>query len=178
MGGTPSTITGRHEGPIQSQFRYYLFGLAPRRGSYHVPAAGMALTDESMNKADFDKLVEGWIAGVVCGRDERGQPTKEHEKNWWALEIVMNWKHDNQHELLWSFILAVHARDTNGESSGHLAAGPVEDLLSEFGSDYIERVEALAASDVRFKTMLCGVWQDGMSDELWRRIQLASSGAC
>jgi len=129
-----------------------------------------------MNKADLDKLVDAWIAGIA--RDDRGRPTNEYEKNWWALEIVMNWIYDNQHELLWSFILAVHARDINGKVSHHLAAGPVEDLLSEFGDDYIERVEALAASDVRFQRMLCGVWQNSMSDELWRRLQLARSGAC
>jgi len=131
-----------------------------------------------MNKADFDKLVDAWIAGVVLGRDDRGRPTEEYEKNWWALEIVINWTYDNQHELLWSFILAVHARDTDNETSDYLAAGAVEDLLSEFGNDYIERVEALAASDVRFKSMLCGVWQNTMSDELWSRLQQARSGAC
>jgi len=131
-----------------------------------------------MNKADFDELVDAWIACVVLGRDERGRATQEYEKNWWALETVMNWPYDNQHELLWSFILAVHARDINGAASPHLAAGPVEDLLSDFGNAYIERVEALAASDVRFKDMLCWAWQAGMSDEPWRRFQLARSGAC
>ncbi|HET6978999.1 MAG TPA: hypothetical protein VFI24_21885 [Pyrinomonadaceae bacterium] len=131
-----------------------------------------------MEIQDLNKLVEAWIAGVLLGRDERGQPTKEYETNWWALETVMNWKHDHQPELLWNFILAVHERDVNGTVSGHLAAGPVEDLLSEFGENYIERVETLAASDVRFKRMLCGVWQDTMSDELWNRIQLARHGGC
>jgi hypothetical protein len=131
-----------------------------------------------MNKQDLDKLVDVWMAGVMLGRDDRGRPTKDHEANWWALELVMNWKYDNQHELLWSFILAVHEKDPNSEVVGHLAAGPFEDLLSEFGNDYIERVEALAKSDVRFKSMLCGIWQDRMSDELWSRIRLARSGAC
>ena len=131
-----------------------------------------------MNKADFDELVDAWIAGVVLGRDDRGRATQEYEKNWWALEIVMNWPYDNQHELLWSFILAVHARDINNKAAAHLAAGPVEDLLSEFGEDYIERVEALAASDLRFKYMLTWAWQANMSDELWNRFQLARAGAC
>lgn len=130
-----------------------------------------------MNKAELDELVDAWMAGVVRGRDERGRPTKEYEQNWWAIEKVIDWRFDNEPELLWSFILAVHARDINGESFAHLAAGPVEDLLSDFGDDYIERVEALAASDARFKYLLGGVWQSTMSDELWRRLQLARSGA-
>jgi hypothetical protein len=131
-----------------------------------------------MNKADFDELVEAWIACMVLGRDDRGRATEEYEKNWWAVETVMNWPYDNQHELLWSFILAVHARDINNKAAAHLAAGPVEDLLSEFGEDYIERVEALAASDLRFKYMLTWAWQANMSDELWNRFQLARAGAC
>ena len=131
-----------------------------------------------MNKADFDELVEAWIACMVLGRDDRGRATEEYEKNWWAVETVMNWPYDNQHELLWSFILAIHARDINNKAAAHLAAGPVEDLLSEFGEDYIERVEALAASDLRFKFMLTWAWQANMSDELWNRFQLARAGAC
>ena len=61
--------------------------------------------------------------------------------------------------------------------AGHLAAGPVEDLMSEFGETYLERVEHLS-EDSRFKRMLCSVWQDRMSEGLWSRFQQAREGAC
>jgi len=90
----------------------------------------------------------------------------------------MNWKYDNEPDSLWSFILSVHERDAEEKVAGHLAAGPVEDLMSQFGESYIERVEDLANKDARFKRMLCGVWQDVMSDELWARFRRARNGAC
>ena len=45
--------------------------------------------------------------------------------------------------------------------------------MTEFGADYIDRVEDLARRDDRFRDMLYGTWQDGMSDELWVRFQKA-----
>jgi hypothetical protein len=131
-----------------------------------------------MNEHEPSKLVDAWIRGVTQGRDERSRPTEAHDENWWALETVMNWKYDNEPDSLWSFILSVHERDVEERVAGHLAAGPVEDLMSQFGESYIERVEDLANKDARFKRMLCGVWQDMMSDELWARFRRARNGAC
>jgi len=54
-----------------------------------------------------------------------------------------------------------------------LAAGPLEDLLSSFGPDYIDRVETLARDDGRFKLLLGGVWRLGMTDDVWGRMQAA-----
>jgi hypothetical protein len=129
-----------------------------------------------MDDHELAKLVDAWIKGTLFGRDERGRATPIHDENWWALERLLNWKHDNEPELLWRFILAVHEKDTSEELAGHLAAGPVEDLMSEFGEAYIERIEDLARRDERFKRMLSCTWQDAMSDDLWTRFQRARSG--
>ena len=131
-----------------------------------------------MNDHDLSKLVDAWILAVTQGRDEQGRPTEVHDENWWALETVINWKYDNEPDSLWSFILRVHERDSGERVAAYLAAGPVEDLMSQFGESYIERVEDLANKDVRFKQMLCGVWQSMMSDELWVRFQRALAGCC
>ncbi len=127
-----------------------------------------------MNEDGFAKLVDAWIAGALYGRTEQGRPTPAYEENWWALSRVMDWKNDNEPELLWRFILAVHERDSSEEIAGRLSAGPVEDLMEEFGEIYIGRIENLARRDARFKRMLHGVWQGPMSDDLWFRIQKAS----
>jgi hypothetical protein len=131
-----------------------------------------------MNDLDLSELVDAWILGTTKGRDERGRETDVYKETWWALSTVMNWVQDNEPELLWLFILLVHERDTEEIVAGNLAAGPVEDLLSYYGESYIERVEELAREDPRFKRMLGGTWQDGMSNELWARFQRARTGAC
>ena len=128
-----------------------------------------------MNEDELSKLVDAWIAGTLFGRNERGHPTPAHEENWWALERVINWKYDNEPELLWRFILAVHERDNSEDVAEHLSAGPVEDLMSQFGEAYIQRIEELARRDARFKRMLLGTWQDRMSDDLWSRFQQVRS---
>jgi hypothetical protein len=126
-----------------------------------------------MNDDELGKLADAWILGVLYGHTEDGRETTEHKKYAWALMAPIDWKYDDEPELLWRFILAVHEKDPDSKVGGHLAAGPVEDLMTRFGTDYIDRVENLARSDDRFRDMLHGTWQDGMSDELWARFQKA-----
>jgi hypothetical protein len=57
-----------------------------------------------------------------------------------------------------------------------LGAGPLETLLSENGDRIISEVEAEARRDRRFFWTLACVWQHGMSDELWRRVQRITGG--
>jgi len=52
-----------------------------------------------------------------------------------------------------------------------LSAGPIENLLSKFGEQYIERVEHKARKDPAFAKVLGGVWQSDMPDEIWTRLQ-------
>ena len=124
-----------------------------------------------MNEDEMNKLVDAWIIGAESGRDKDGRETTVHKETWWATEIVLNWPYDDEPELLWRFILEVHERDISEYVAGMLAAGPVEDLLSKFGASYIDKVEDIAQKDERFRQMLCGVWQNNMSDELWLRLQ-------
>lgn len=52
----------------------------------------------------------------------------------------------------------------------YLAAGAVEDTLVYHGEQIIDRVEALAARRADFAWLLGGVWQNGLSDELYARV--------
>jgi len=52
-----------------------------------------------------------------------------------------------------------------------LAAGPLEDLLSEHGRSIIDRVELEARRSPSFNLLLGGVWQGGMPADVWERIQ-------
>ena len=55
-----------------------------------------------------------------------------------------------------------------------LAAGPVEDLLSFHGQDFIDRFEREAHLDRRVAWVLGGAWQFQMNDEIWDRVRLVS----
>jgi hypothetical protein len=53
---------------------------------------------------------------------------------------------------------------------GHVAAGPLENLLSRYGDKVIDRVEAEARTDPRFARTLRSVYRLTMSDQIWRRV--------
>ena len=58
----------------------------------------------------------------------------------------------------------------------NLGAGPLETLLAQNGSEVISKVEAIASTDPRFRWVLGCVWQHGMSEDLWARVQFMTGG--
>ena len=71
----------------------------------------------------------------------------------------------------WAFILELIAAAPHDEQVlNRLAAGPVEGLLGRHGAAVIERVEALAERDAKFRLILTSVWQHTMSDDIWERV--------
>ena len=76
-------------------------------------------------------------------------------------------------EHAWQGILATLADARVKPHLGVLAAGPLEDLLSYHGPAFIERVEREAALNPQFASLLGGVWQFEMADEIWARVQAA-----
>ncbi|MDX6694467.1 MAG: hypothetical protein QOF02_2070 [Blastocatellia bacterium] len=120
-----------------------------------------------MIDSELQKVVEAWVA---CQAAVEGSP--EYQSNWWAIEKVIDWAVlESEPELLWRFVLAAYQRGLPDTTTAVLAAGPLEDLLSRHGPDYIERVEELARRDARFNHLLGGVWQLEMTDEVWERVK-------
>lgn len=74
----------------------------------------------------------------------------------------------------WQLILALVAAAADDDELGQVAAGPVEDFLSLCNESIIERVEAQAVADPRFKEMLDGVWKLGMTDDVYARVRRAA----
>ncbi len=81
------------------------------------------------------------------------------------------WIVENEPEKAWDAILKALEDDRLTPSLGIIAAGPLEDLLSFHGEQFIERVEKEARSNPAFAHLLGGVWQSSISDGVWRRIQ-------
>ena len=119
-----------------------------------------------MDELELNRVVDAWIAG-----HEAEDVTPECQRNWWAVSQVMDWVLDREAELLWAFILIAYKRNISDRVVSVLAAGPLEDLLAKHGPIYIERVEQLARQDETFNSLLGGVWQNTMSNEVWERVQ-------
>lgn len=118
-----------------------------------------------MQPLDDSQLVRAWIAMVMA---EDGTP--ECEKNRWAGERVWEMCKEDP-DRAWKFVLDVLAADRSSCVIGRLAAGPVEDLLANHPYKTVERVEIEARKDQQFASLLGGVWQNKMPDDVWQRVQ-------
>ena len=119
-----------------------------------------------MDDNELNKIVDAWIAAHEVAND-----SPEREECRWAIERVMDWKFESQSELLWRFVLSSYERKLTDKVVAVLAAGPLEDLISEFGADYIERIETLARCDPKFNFLLGGIWRSDTRDDVWKRIE-------
>ena len=87
-----------------------------------------------------------------------------------AIDKVSDLHLDGDHAKLWEFILAAYSKPMTGRVFAVLAAGPLEDLLADFGPSYIDRVEKLACQDPKFNELLGGVWKSSIHEEVWERV--------
>jgi hypothetical protein len=106
-----------------------------------------------------DALVAAWIA---------------YQKNWWAYQALEKLIHERPMEALHIIENIAHRASDDLELLGMLAAGPLEDLLVTHGNMVIDKIEAIARSDLAMRKCLTGVWKSEMSDELHMRVQRAA----
>jgi len=126
-----------------------------------VPAKLMA---DEYNLAEVQWLANAWVA--VRGKYSDAWENLDHliqSNPIAALRVI-----EEIHHLLMS------AATRDMDAWGLLAAGPLEDLLGACGDEVIDRMEQLAKQDSEFRKLLSGVWQHGMDDELYARVQKAS----
>jgi hypothetical protein len=128
-----------------------------------------------MKNYNFDELVDTWIEYYSYDSE-----SKEAEDRFWAFETALNFKFDNNPEGLWRLILEVLKRDPSPldkeelpRALGALAAGPLDDLLTDYGPLFIDRIEKEAAVNQKFKNLLGGVLEGDIDDEIWSRMQKA-----
>ena len=118
-----------------------------------------------MDKSELHELADGWIAHA---HKSRGNP--ESEEYWWAWIKVSDLLDDDP-ESVWQIILIALEKEKSSILFENLSAGPLESLLAEHGDRFIDRVEQEAARNPEFAYLLGGVWQNMMSDNVWRRVQ-------
>lgn len=105
-----------------------------------------------------------WVSSSQRDEDKAGDLIGFDEFNW----LVQDYP-----ELAWEALLVALTQPRMEPHLGLLAAGPLEDLLSEHGERWIERVESEAYKNPHFARMLGEVWQSTMKKEIRDRVQKA-----
>ena len=79
-------------------------------------------------------------------------------------------------EQQWLFVVTAVSLAETDDELGHIAAGPVECLLSRNGEKCIGLFEDQARRERKFARMLTGAWQHLMTEEVWQRVQGLQAG--
>ena len=69
------------------------------------------------------------------------------------------------------FITRTYIREISSEATGVLAAGPLEDLLNDFGELYVDEVVKRSRDDQKFNALLRGIYTSGLDAEIRKRIE-------
>jgi hypothetical protein len=118
------------------------------------------------NEDEINRIVDSWIAYHLAAKG-----SSERDEHWWAVEKEMDWMAESEAAMLWKFIRVAYQRELPETVVASLAAGPLENLLADNGSEHIDRIEELARQDPKFNYLLGGVWKGGMANEIWERVQ-------
>lgn len=121
----------------------------------------------------FRDLAQRWLA--LASNAQPGSNQRDEPNSLACLDF--DWLVEDDPEQAWETILQIlHKTDSSGVLA-QLAAGPLEDLLSYHGEQFIDRVETLARIDSRFAFLLGGVWQFNMTDAIWDRVTRVANRA-
>jgi hypothetical protein len=122
----------------------------------------------------WDAFARAWLE-ELAGRPSISLPElpvlfeDEPEPTATASAFVVQMNFTASAEAQWKFILSVFTHADN-HALGHLAAGPVEHLLSNHGDEYIDRIESMAEKNSQFAMMLKLCYKHLMSDDVWNRV--------
>jgi hypothetical protein len=94
------------------------------------------------------------------------------EQTSWAFSAVWELTCHNP-DRLWAITKSLVRVAPDDATLSYIGAGPLEDLLSSYGEQFIGSIEQQAAVDAKFRFCLAGVWRSGMSEEIWRRATTA-----
>ena len=123
--------------------------------------------------------IEEWARAYVEAQKAYVKAPKERKRLtgddpfWWAVERFMELIHRDgevEPEDCWKAILRILELDPEPEVIAILAAGPLEDLINHHGPQFIDRIEAEARRNSKFRYLLGGVWESS-TPEIWARVE-------
>jgi|GEM_PF-1995184 len=107
----------------------------------------------NISDAEAKELAAAWLA-YQRRCDAVGTARAEGFESWNRLTDLV-W---NDPESAWPVILLMIEVASTDSLLQDVAAGPLEELLSNHAHDFIDRIEDHARKDVKFRKCLCGVW--------------------
>ena len=125
------------------------------------------ILDRRPASAGRDALIEAYFRHAAAGFDD--------ECDVWAWDAVDDVVWHGTTDEVWTLVLDLLERAPDA-LMGSVAAGPLEYAIAEHGRDLIDRIEAEAASDSRFRRALGGVWlqQNELPPDVLARLVRAS----
>jgi len=118
-----------------------------------------------MKDYDENKLIISWIKLQGLDRD-----TKEAEELMWASNSLIRTTLSNP-EKAWHIILEILQQTDDEWVLTNVAAGPLEDLLAQHPDTAINLLEEEVQHNKKLRSILNGVWQNLMPDDVWKRLQ-------
>jgi hypothetical protein len=98
-----------------------------------------------------DKLLEGYLAHAEAVAHQR------KDTSFWAFNELSDLIRDDP-DGAWQITVELVGRASDDETLGYVAAGALEDLLSQHPVAMIGRVESRARQDARFRKAVARVW--------------------
>ena len=117
-----------------------------------------------LSKLRDESLLAAWI------RYETEPLRANREADFWAVAAIDDLIYEKPKDA-WSLILSLLQSEKLGDFVEVLSAGHLEDLLSRHGVSFIDTIEQEARVNPNLAFALGGVWQNGMSDEIYTRVQ-------
>lgn len=113
---------------------------------------------------DSNKLIQSWI---------EFQRTQDSNLEWSNDDFID--LANEEPEVAWECILGVIETEHTDETLSSLAEGPMEDILAEHGSQFIDRIESTAKENIVFARLIKHVWVEGISSQVQNKIRTIQS---
>jgi len=120
------------------------------------------------------QLAKAWIALQATP-----QNSPRYNSLFWSFKQSYDLVREKPIEA-WNLILTIWSLDQSPVTKQSLSRGLIEELLCYHGEFMIQDIERQAKADRSFATLLGGVWQNTMTNDVWNRLQdvwIAADGA-
>ena len=117
---------------------------------------------------DSHEDLNEWSTAYIEAMDS-SENVHEHHPLFWAVDKFFDLEIERP-DVCWEAILDILSKKPSDRVLGVLAAGPLEDLINNHGSVYIEKIETEARRNPAFRHLLGGVWESGTPD-VWGRVE-------
>ena len=125
---------------------------------------------------DDEAATRGHLLDTYLAYTKAREQGLEDDARFWAVEAMWDLV-EREPDRAWRLLLEMIHRADGDYALASIAAGPLENFIVAHGSRYLDRLEAEAVANPKFRRALVGVWgENRMSEDLARRIRALVEG--